>query len=491
MNMVAFDLGGSGGKLLLGRFDGKTLRVENLRRFDNRPAAMGGGLYWDIIDIYRQLCLGLRGAGAAADIHSLGIDSFSNDFGLISRSGELLSQVRCYRDDRTVRYGERIYRRMSPRRLYELTGNQNARFNTLMQLGAMVEAGQGYLLEGAHKLLFTPDLLIHFLTGETVAEYTMASVSQLFRFADGDWCGEILAAFGLRRELFGTLTMPGDQVGGLRPGLGEELGLGNPRVISVCEHDTASAYLAAVCGGDTAIISSGTWALMGCEVPAPVICGEGLRHNVANEGGYPGHHRLLRNVMGSWIIQEIRADCRAAGEDYTFAQLEAAAEQAPAFAFPIDVDDGRFFSPGAMRKKIRGYCRERYGKAPDTVGGLARCVCEGLAMKYRWTLDILERLTGKTLPTVNIVGGGARDSLLCRFTAAACGRPVAAGPEEATGLGNLLVQLIAAGELSGIAQGRRMLAESFPVRWYQPEDTARWEEEYLRYREIFMENTNE
>ncbi|MDR1318929.1 MAG: hypothetical protein LBJ90_04825, partial [Treponema sp.] len=339
VNLLAFDLGGSGGKLLKGRFDGERINLSEIVKFENRPVQIDGGLYWDMIGIYRSLLEGLQKACALSEIYSLGIDSFSNDFGFIDRAGELLSPVRCYRDDRTVRYADYVYGRITPRRLYEITGNQNARFNTLMQMGAIRGAGQGWLLDHADKCLFVPDLLACFLTGERTAEYTIASVSQLFSFDRQDFSEELLELLHLRRDLFGSVSMPGTGVGTITEKLAREQDLSHFQVVSICEHDTASAYIASPLDRrDRIIISSGTWALMGCELDAPLICEEGFHHNLANEGGYPGYHRFLRNVMGSWIIQEIRADYRAEGRNYSYADLEQAAEQAAPFAFFIDVD---------------------------------------------------------------------------------------------------------------------------------------------------------
>ena len=469
-----------------GQFDGERLALSELVRFEHSSVPLGDGLYWEFAGIYRNLLEGLRKATAAGPVFSLGIDSFSNDFGFIDKNGELLTPVRCYRDERTSRYADYVYDRLSPQRLYELTGNQNALFNTLMQIGAMQAAGQGWILDTACKLLFTPDLLIHFLTGEVTAEYTVTSVSQLYSYADREFSKEVLEAFKLRRELFGPVVMPGTVTGSIRSRLCQDQGLAPFRVVSVCEHDTASAYIASPLDRrDAIIISSGTWALMGCELERPLINEAAYRYNIANEGGYPGHHRFLRNVMGSWLIQEIRAGYRAKGIAYSYAELESAAEQAAPFAYFIDVDDNLFFTPGNLAGKIREYCRERYGSAPEDIGALVRCVYESLAMKYRRNLEILEQVTGTTFGVINIVGGGSKDALMCRFAAAACKRPVAAGPQEATVLGNMLVQLISAGKLASAAEGRRMIAASYPPVWYEPADTARWEAGYSHYCALF------
>ena len=486
MNLLAFDLGASGGKVMEGHFDGRQLSVQELLRFEHGSVRMGEGIYREITGIYRHLLDGIRTAQSRGQVFSLGIDSFSNDFGLIDRNGELLTPVRSYRDDRTIRHAGYVYDKISKKHLYELTGNQNAFFNTLMQLGAMQAAGQGWMLEKAHKFLFTPDLLIHFLTGEVQAEYTISSVSQLYSFEEKEFSGEILKAFNLRRDLFGPVVKPGTMAGLLSDSLRRYEELSPSRVISVCEHDTASAYLSSPLDQkDTIIISSGTWALMGCELNAPLINESSFHYNIANEGGYPGHHRFLKNVMGSWIIQEIRADCISKGSEYSYAELEEKAKKAVPFSWFIDVDDSQFFSPGNMTEKVKKTCLEHYGSAPEDIGPLIRCVYESLAMKYRRNLEILEKVTGTAFKVINIVGGGSKDSLMCQFTADACNRPVAAGPREATVLGNLMVQLIAAGEVASVSEGRNIINASFPPRWYEPKEPASWEDAYGRYCNMF------
>jgi sugar (pentulose or hexulose) kinase len=487
MNCIAFDLGGSGGKVVLGRFDGNQLQVESLHRFDHVPCAINGGLYWDIFNIYHQMNVGIRKAvGATADrITSLGIDSFSNDFALIDRSGELLTHVRCYRDARTERYKKEIYAKIPPERLYMLSGNQIAPFNTYMQIAAMREAQQGYLLDHAHRLLFLPDLLIQFLSGEEISEYSISSVSQMFDFAAGDWNDEILSAIGIQRSLFGRLTPPGTIIGSTRTDYNDLLVSRGFSLTTVCEHDTASAFLACTSEQQSAIISSGTWALVGVEVQEPLINRFGFEHNIANEGGYPGRHRLLRNVMGTWLLQEVRADYGLKGMEFSYADLLLLASQATQFAFLIDVDDPLFFSQGNMPQKIRDICAAHYGRAPQTVGELTRCICESLALKYRWSIEKLEQLTGKSFPSIHILGGGSKDALTCQFTANACGRPVVAGPDEATALGNLLVQLIAKNEISNPEQGKQVFRNSVSTTQYTPADIALWEEHYQRYKALY------
>lgn len=487
MNVIAFDLGGSGAKLVLGSFDGKSIQLKTIHRFEHSPTQIGKGLYWDFINIYDNLLKGIRLAVEATgdSVVSLGIDSFSNDFCLISEQGELLSPLRCYRDFRTERYKKQIYARISPERLYQLTGNQNANFNTLMQLGAMHEAGQGYLARSAYKLLFTPDLLTYYLTGETVAEYTISSVSQMFSFETGGWEREILKTFELPESLFGRLVMPGTVVGRTKESVNRLLGTKGFSVVSVCEHDTASAFLASAAERDSVIISSGTWALVGIQTDRPVITEYGMKHNVANEGGYAGRHRLLRNVMGTWLLQEIRSYYRRQGRDYSFAQLEEMAAGSDRFSYLIDVDDPAFFGPGDMPKKIQNFCELFYGSKPQTTGEIVRCVYESLAMKFRWSIEILEELTGKCFPLIHLIGGGSKDGLLCQLTADICGKPVEAGPAEATAYGNILVQLVADGAVADMEEAQKALRASFQPQRYEPGSLLPWNEKYQLFKSMF------
>ena len=487
MSYLAFDLGGSGGKLFLGCLRDGTLALEEVHRFGNAPVSVGPGLYWSLFGIYEQLNTGLRLAAHRAGgdpIVSLGLDSFSNDFSLIDGNGEVLIPMRCYRDGRTERHAEEAYRIMPRERLHHITGNQNAPFNTLMQLAAMRCAGQGYLLEKAGKLLFTPDLLAFFLTGEAVAEFTIASVSQMMDLASGTWSDEILRAYGIPARLLAPIVEPGTTVGGLRKAYREEHSLPDFRVVAVCEHDTASAFLSSVAEGERVIISCGTWSLVGTEADAPVINDATFTHNIANEGGYRGRVRILRNVMGLWIIQQIRRDYAAMGENLSFGHMGRAAAEAKPFAFLFDPDDPGLFAPENMLTAVRERCGDKSGRKPETLGEIVRAVEESLAFKYRWAIEKIEAAVGKKLPVINIVGGGSQDDLLCRFTANACGRPVLAGPTEATALGNVMVQLLADGALSSLEEGRRLVAASFPPVWYQPEDTVLWNERYGEFRSV-------
>lgn len=487
MNTLAFDLGGSGAKLVLGTFDGVSIHLETIHRFEHNPTQIGKGLYWDFVNIYNNMLYGIKKAVEATNdsITSFGVDSFSNDFCFISEQGELLLPLRCYRDSRTERYKKQIYAKISPERLYELTGNQNANFNTLMQLAAMHEAGQGHMALNAYKMLFTPDLLVYYLTGQAVSEYTISSVSQMFSFEKNYWNLEILNAFDLPENIFGRLVLPGTVVGRTTEAINRQLDSRGFQVDSVCEHDTASAFLASAAKGDEVIISSGTWALVGIQTEKMIINHYGMKYNVANEGGYQGHHRLLRNVMGTWILQEIRCYYRERGKEYSFSDLEKLAAGSEAFSYLIDVDDPTFFEPGDMPKKIQNFCELFYGSKPQSVGEIVRCVYESLAMKFRWSIEILEHLTNKTFPLIHLIGGGSKDKLLCQLTADICGKPVAAGPAEATSYGNILIQLIANGAIATIEDGQDILHASFQVRNYEPHSFPLWDEKYRLFKSLF------
>lgn len=485
MGYLAFDLGASSGKLYYGSMDGNRLLIEPVYRFENYAIPLNGGLYWDFLNIWRNLCTAIQKANASFAFRSIGVDTYSNDFSFINRAGELLSPVRCYRDIRTKRCERQIYETVSKDFLYHETGNQIAPFSTLMQLAAMRIEHSDAVMDSAYKMLFLPDLIGYYISNEIVSERTVSSVSQLYRFQTGDWSDKILNAFRLPRELFGALTDPATVTGSATNAFRKEWGVQPFNFISVCEHDTASAFIASPGDQNRVIISAGTWSLVGCENESPVICEIGFRHNIANEGGLPGYHRILRNVMGSWILQELNAEYKRDGESYTFAELESFAEKSAPFAFLIDVDDPAFFSPGNMREKIREKCLSIDGRAPESPGEFARCICESLALKYRWVIEKLQAATDRVFTQISVIGGGSNDMLTCQFTANACRLPVVAGPADASAIGNILTQMIARREIADVSQGRELVKSSFPFRQFEPQDLDAWEEAYGRLSPIF------
>lgn len=486
MNCVAFDLGGSGGKIFRGNFNGSKLTLNEIHRFENSTIQLGKGLYWDFLYIWKNLCFGLQKAQREGAFSSLGIDAFCNDFGFLDRQGRLMGPIHSYRDPRTIHCSAKIYAVTKPDFLYQRTGNQTAPFSTLMQLSTMRFEEDDLLLDHADQLLFVPDLMAYYITEERVAEHTLCSVTQMYNADGSGWNEDIMKAHRIPQKLFAPVVASGTLAGRASNAFCREWNLDAFDFISVCEHDTACAFLALPGNIDSAIISSGTWAIVGCETSKPIINDFGFRYNFANEGSVPGHNRLLRNVMGTWILQQLRADYAAEGKHYDYAQLISLASDAKPLAFLIDVDHDDFYSPGNMRQKIREHCWARNGGMPETVGEYVRCICESLAMKYRYVLKKLETLAGRTFPEICVVGGGAKDAFTCQLTACACERPVVTGPSDATALGNILVQLMCKGEISSVEQGRELLARSTSQTRFVPFDLSMWSEVYHQFARHFQ-----
>lgn len=482
MNIIAFDLGGSGGKLFLGEYSDNQLHVQLLHQFEHSPISINDNLYWDFLMIYQELIKGLSTAIKATNdsVDSLGIDSFCNDFAFISQEGSLLTQMHSYRDSRTMKFASEIYNILSPEMLYHINGNQIAPFNTLLQLRTMMLQGQDFIFNN-NTLLFLPDLLIYFLSGKMFTEYTLASVSQMYCYYKNDWCDYVLKKYNISKSIFTEIINPGTINCCTTEQINNTLHTKGFSITNVCEHDTASAFLASVSEKEHAIISCGTWSLIGIETSKPIINNYGYKYNIANEGGYPNHHRILKNVMGTWIVQEVRADLKNKGTNYSYSELENFAKEAKAFQFIIDVDDKIFYSPGHMIQKIKTYCRQYYNKMPTTLGEIIRCIYESLALKYRLNLEHLHCLTGKNFESINMIGGGSQSDLMCQFTANVTGKTVIAGPVEASTLGNMIVQLIALNQISGIEEGREIIKNSFTNKKYEAAETALWNKEYEKF----------
>jgi rhamnulokinase len=483
MRALALDLGGSGGKVFSGQFDGRKIVLEEIHRFPNQPLQIDGHLYWNILEIYSHLLDSLR--KAPPGFSSLGIDAFCNDYGLIDQSGNLFSQVYMYRDQRTEGVPEHIDRIISPIDLYRRTGCQRARFNTLVQLAAQMEQADRAQLETAETLLFVPDLLNYFLCGEKAAEFTIASVSQVFNRHQMTWDRQIIRIFGLPEHIFPTVVPSSVFLGDSLPEVLERTGTNSFKICTVGHHDTASAVLAVpTMERHFAYISSGTWSLMGTETDEMITTPESLAENFANEGGVGGRNRFLKNIMGLWILQECLRQYESQGLHLAFDDLDRQSEEEPTFRSLINPDDPEFFEPGDMLGKIRRKCIQWGQPVPETPVAVNRCVKESLALAYRRTLESIERLTGFFIPQIHIVGGGSCSRLLNRFAASAMGRPVLAGPVEAAALGNLCAQFMAAGEMKDIHEIRTIIRSSFQVEEYLPENTSAWDDAYSRFLNI-------
>lgn len=483
---LAVDLGAESGRTVLGRFDGERMALEEVHRFPNTPVRLPDGLHWDVLRIIQEVKNGLAGAARnGGRIESLGVDSWGVDFGLLDRDGALISNPYHYRDARTDGMDERAFDRVPREEIYATTGIQFLPINTLYQLLAMEGSP---LLEPARTLLMIPDLIGYWITGVRACELTNASTTQLYDPRSGDWAYGLLEKMGLPARVFGEIIAPGTELGPLVPEVAEETGIrGNLPVTAVASHDTASAVVAVPAENENfAYISSGTWSLMGVELPEPSITSEGLHANFTNEGGFQGTTRFLKNVMGLWILQECRRTWAREGRDYSYEELAYLAEASPATGSLLDPDHPAFLRPGDMPGRIRRFCRETGQSPPDEPGVIVRCVLESLALKYRWVIERAEEITGRRVDTIHIVGGGVRNKLLCQLTADATRRTVRAGPVEATALGNLMVQAYSRGYAGSLEEIRAVVrASPVEVRDYRPSgSTDEWENAYGRLREI-------
>jgi rhamnulokinase len=480
--LLAFDLGAESGRGVLGRFDGQRLALEVIHRFPNGPVATLDTLHWDVLRLYSEMLQALRRCAADhGGIDSLGVDTWGVDFALLGRGGTLLGNPRHYRDPHTEGILEAAFARVPRAEIFRQTGIQFMRFNTLFQLLALQRAGSP-LLDVAETMLLMPDLFHYHFTGLKVNEFTDASTTQMIDPSTRSWAYGLVKEFSLPTQLLGTLITPGTVLGPLRPAVATETGLNAAQVIAPASHDTGSAVAAVPAQGNSwAYISSGTWSLMGAELEAPIVDERALRYNFTNEGGVGGTVRFLKNIMGLWLVQECRRTWERAGHSYGYDDLMRLASEAPPFQALVDPDHASFILPRDMPAAKVEFCRRTGQPMPATHGALVRCALESLALRYRWVLERLEKLLGRRLEVIHIVGGGSQNSLLCQFTADACNRPVLAGPIEATAIGNVLVQAIGLRLLGSLAEAREVVRRSFDVREYMPQAAERWEGPYRRF----------
>ncbi|MCF0145560.1 MAG: rhamnulokinase, partial [Eubacterium sp.] len=417
---------------------------------------------------------------------ALGIDSFCNDFGLLAKDGRLMTQVRSYRDERTIRTADAIFRKVPKKELYMKTGCQIAPFNTSMQMASMVIENEGYLLENCDKALLIPDLLTYFLSGEKITEYTLASVTQLLDPFTDRWQEELFERFGIRKDIFAPVTPSETKVGKIDFTLNPEMERCDVDIITVGGHDTASAVAALPSSDEReAYISSGTWSLVGTLVPKPVLTDQSYGYNICYEGGMDHRYRMQRNVMGLWIMQECAADFeRKTRRKYDYEYFNAETAKAKPLACFIDPNADEFFSPGDMTAKVRNYCGKTGQHVPETLGEVLRCVYDSLAMTYRFYFEVMEDILGYRFSRIRILGGGGQNRFLNQAVADACGKEVFAGPFEAALIGNILMQMKCTGEIGSSEEGREIIGNSFPPVRYEPEAAGVWNEAYFRFKEI-------
>ena len=483
-NYLAFDLGAESGRAILGTLAEGRLTLEELHRFPNTPVRLPTGLYWDTLRLFHEMQEGLRIAGRERKIalDGIGVDTWGVDFGLLGCDGALVDNPRHYRDSRNNGILEKTFAAVPREEIFAQTGIQFMQFNSLCQLHAMKLAGAPALRVAA-KLLFMPDLFNYWLTGVQKAELTIASTSQFYNPVEKSWAVSLFERLGIRADILPEIVPPGTPLGPVLPELADSCGTGDGTVYATAGHDTASAVAAAPGkGSDWCYISSGTWSLMGVELDAPVVNARSLELNLTNEVGAEGRIRLLKNIAGMWLVQECRRAWAAEGKQYSYDELAKMAAAAPPFAAVIDPD--AFLEPGRMPEKIVDYCTGKRQKAPEEPGTFCRVILESLALRYRQVLESIESLLGRTFSTIHIVGGGSRNRVLNQFVADATGRRVVAGPSEATAAGNILVQAMGAGRLSGLAEARECIAQSFELAEFQPRNSEEWQIPYQRFTEL-------
>ncbi|MCE9553098.1 MAG: rhamnulokinase [Planctomycetes bacterium] len=488
---LAIDLGASSGRHVAGLFDGSRLNLAEVYRFDNGPVYVNDHMYWDVLGLWQHIQKGLRAAGTTygGRLKSLGVDTWGVDFGLLGRGDELMGNPYNYRDPRTVGMMDKAFHLVPREEIFAQTGLQFMELNSLFQLLAM-KLGNSPLLDAAESLLFMPDLFHWMLTGQKGNEFTISSTSQCYNPATREWAADMLQQLGIPSSLFGDVLPPGTKLGPLRKSVSSETGVTGVEVVLPGTHDTASAVMAVPTASapsdrpNWCYISSGTWSLVGVEVPQPVITERCRALNFTNEGGVGGTIRLLKNICGLWLLQECRRIWKHQGAEHSWEELtKMAAEAEPlrSFIFP---DDASFTAPPNMPQAIQEFCNRTGQPVPESKGAVVRCVLESLAMRYRQVVGMLEELTQGRIETVHIVGGGTQNRQLCQMAADACKRLVVAGPVEATAIGNLMMQAVAAGQVADIRQARKVIRRSFDVVEYTPQQSERWDEAYGRYTTI-------
>ena len=491
---AAIDLGAESGRVLVGSFDGEKLTLDEAHRFANTSVrvanARGESLHWDVLRLWNDIQDGLTNAVAHhGELSGIGVDTWGVDFGLLDAQDELIGNPVHYRDARTDGMMEAAFELVPRSEIFASTGLQFMALNTLFQMMALKNSPQ---LESAKTLLLIPDLLNFWLTGEKASEYTIASTTQMLNAQTRRWDEELLAKLGLPSHFLTPIQAAGTQRGTVRESLAARIGAKNTPVYAPGCHDTASAVVSvpaqtgAPSGSNWAYLSSGTWSLMGLELPQPLINEQVAHYNFTNEGGVGDTIRFLKNIAGLWLVQECRRAWARNGHDYSYAELtEEAAGQVGGTAF-INPDAADFVAPFSMPDAIAEFCQRSGQTPPQSVGATVRCCLESLALKYRWTLERLEELSGQKIEVLHIVGGGTQNKLLSRLTADCIGRPVVNGPIEATATGNILTQAMARGELKNLAEIRQIVRASFPLETFEPKPTSRsaWDAAYEKFLKL-------
>lgn len=489
---IAIDFGASSGRVMAGGLTGGSIALEELHRFENRPLRMQDSLQWNIHGLWQDVLDGLTiAAKRFTEIQSVGVDSWGVDFAILDSQGLLAGPVRCYRDSRMNGILPRVFEKVPRDQIFDATGLQFMEISSIYQLFAAVERNEPSL-GIAEQFLMIGDLFHWLLSGQPSIEVTNASTTQLLDPRTKAWRHDVMDALDIPTKLFIDPTEPGTRLGTIQPSVQAVTGLGDVPVIVPATHDTASAVLSVPAANfapaqpDWCYISSGTWSLMGVEVPEPSITEDCSRLNFTNEGGVRGSTRLLKNIGGLWVFQQIRRGLQKRGEDLSFAEMVEAAETASPFQCLINPDESTLVAPDDMIDAIAEFAQRTGQAVPTDTGVLCRAALEGLALRYRVCLGMLETITGNRIETIHIVGGGSQNALLCQMTADACDRTVVAGPVEATAIGNVVMQMIGADRLESIEQARGLVRTSFAneIREFHPVAPEQWCEPAERFEEL-------
>jgi rhamnulokinase len=482
-NFLAFDLGASSGRAILGTLKDDRISLNEVHRFENSMLHIHGNCYWNVFSLFEELKTGLSKCTTVLKVspETLGIDTWGVDFGLLDSAGRLIGIPYAYRDNRNITAMEDVFRIIPKDEIYKLTGIAMWPFNSLYQMYAW-KKDQSDALGIARTLLFMPDIFNWLFSGVKSTDYTFASTSQLINPYTRNWEPVLFVKLGLPMGIMNKIIEPGTPIGNLSPELAQQLNLKDLEVVAVGSHDTASAIVSVpALDNDYAYISSGTWSLMGIESDVPVISNKTLEYNLTNEGGVGRKIRLLKNIMGLWLLQECRRVWSETGKSFTFPQLVDMAQKAKPFQSIIDPDWMKFYNPEDMPAEIRSFCTMTGQPVPSEQGQFVRIILEGLAFKYRMVLDQLREVSGKNLTKIHIIGGGSQNDLLSQFSANAAGVPVITGPVEATAIGNLMVQAMAKGHVNGLDEIREVIRNSFELKTFLPENQSEWEKAYQRF----------
>lgn len=484
-SFLAFDLGATSGRSILGTLDNGRLQMKELTRFPNQMLQIGDHFHWNIYSLFEHFKLALAEVKKeGVKISSIGIDTWGVDFALIAKDGTILGAPYAYRDPHTVGMPEKYFGIVPREKVYGLTGIQVMNFNSLYQLFALKQA-ESSLLEAATEMLFMPDALAYLLTGNKVVEYTIASTSQILNPKTKQFENQLLEAAGVSPSILGEIVMPGHRIGTLTDALADESELGKVPVIAVAGHDTASAIAAVPAENERfAYLSSGTWSLMGIEVKDAIINDETFALNFTNEGGIEGTTRFLKNITGMWLLEQCLREWKKEGITYAYEKLVHMAESAPAFQSLIDPDHASFANPVSMTKAIVDYCISSGQIAPSTHAEFVRCIFESLSLKYKYVLGKIIGLAPFAIEKLHVIGGGSKNPLLNQWIANALGIPVIAGPSEATAIGNIMIQAKAAGCVDSLTEMRQIIRDSIPLEEFLPENKSEWEKAYLKFLEI-------